>query len=321
MFQINTCVCNASILTITLSSCLAMAQTLQPNPGDSAPEVWHSDSVVYVAGLKDLKQSTSGSLKVAADNLIFSTNDVHAQIPLRQITSVSIGDERVATGGTSAKVARKVPVFGFGAAVGAVTSKTVDVLTIEYQEVHSGYHGAVFEVPKSQAEIVQKLIMPFTRSPTEDTSAHSCNQAAKPTTLLIAAIDENGLKLPAEYRVLLYEQLVEELRKSYSGGTVLRMGDQAAACPAKTLHVSVCAFKKGNERLRSSTGPVGLFVGGTSVAFSIRLTDNAGTVVFEKSLKSSKHGDSDSLGVARGVGQSISKRLVKAKTSGFEATV
>jgi hypothetical protein len=115
--------------------------------------------------------------------------------------------------------------------------------------------------------------------------------------------------------------LITELRKSYMGGTVLRVRDQAAGCPAETLHVSVSGFKKGNEKLRSSTGPVGLFVGGTSVAFSARLVDQAGTVVFEKTLKNSKHGDSDSLGVAHDVAQSVSKRLVKSKTSGFNAAL
>lgn len=118
--------------------------------------------------------------------------------------------------------------------------------------------------------------------------------------------------------MLLYEQLVTELQKTYSG-TILRMGDRAAGCPAETLHVSVGAFKKGNEKLRSSTGPVGFFVGGTSVAFSARLIDHTGSVILEKNLKSSKHGDSDSLSVARDVAQSVSKRLVKAQSSGFKA--
>ena len=275
--------------------------------------------MIYVAGLNELKQNTPGSLGIMADDLVFSTHDAHEQIPLRQITSVSIGDERVATGGTSAKVARKIPIFGFGAAAGAVTSKMVDVLTIEYQDVHSGYHGAVFEVPKSQAEIAQQQLMAFAVSPRQEPNTSGCNGGPTSKTLLVAPIDESGLQLPAEYRVLLYEQLIAELRKSYVGGTVLRVGSKADGCPAETLHVSVSAFKKGNEKLRSSTGPVGLFVGGTSVSFSVRLLDNAGAVAFEKRLKSSKHGDSDSLGVARDVAQSISKRLAKSKASGFNA--
>jgi hypothetical protein len=321
MFHINIRIYSAAILTVILSSFPVLAQTVPPGPGSASSVPWHSDSVVYVAGLDNLKQNTPGSLRITADDLVFSTHDTHEQIPLRRITLVSIGDERVATGGTSAKVARKIPLFGFGAAAGAVTSKMVDVLTIEFLDVHSGYHGAVFEVPKSQAEIAHQQLTAFAASPHQETSAFSCNQAAQPKTLMVAAIDEKGLQLPAEYRVLLYEQLVAELRKSYVSGTVLRVGDQAAGCPAETLHISVSAFKKGNEKLRSSTGPVGLFVGGTSVAFSAQLVNHAGAVVFEKSLKSSKHGDSDSLGVAHDVGQSVSKRLAKSKNSGFEAAV
>ena len=318
MSNISIRIYSAAILTATFSSWLALAQTVPSNPGPST-EPWHSDSAVYVAGLDELKQNAPGSLRITADDLVFTTPDAHEQIPLKRITSVSIGDERVATGGTSAKVARKIPFFGFGAAAGAVTSKMVDVLTIEYRDVHSGYHGAVFEVPKNQGEIAQQQLVAFAVPPHQEASAPSCNEAAPSKTLLVAAIDEKDLQLPAEYRVLLYEQLVAELRKSYTGGTVIRVGDQAAGCSAETLHVSVSAFKKGNEKLRSSTGPVGFFVGGTSVAFSARLVDRAGAVVFEKNLKSSKHGDSDSLGVARDVAQSVSKHLAKSKASGFKA--
>ena len=319
MFDTQIRIFGTAILTVSFSSCLALAQTVSPDPESASPDSWHSDSVTYVAGLGDLKQHTSGSLRITADNLVFSTHDAHEQISLKQITSVSIGDERVATGGAAGKVGRKIPLYGIGFATGVVTSKKVDVLTIEYQDVQAGYHGAVFEVPKSQAGIAQQQLAAFAASPHQDADALSCHEPATSNVLLIAPIDESGLQLPAEYRVLLYEQLVTELRKSYTGGTVVRVGDQAAGCPAETLHISVSAFKKGNEKLRSATGPVGLFVGRTSVAFSVRLTDQAGAVVFEKSLKSNKHDDSDSLGVARSAAKSVSKRLTKAKASGFVA--
>jgi hypothetical protein len=320
MFDVNTRIYSAAVLTVALSSFPALAQTA-PNPGSAPFESWHSDSVVYVAGLQNLKQNTSGSLRITADELVFSTHAADEHIPLRQITSVSIGDERVATGGTSAKVVRKIPLFGLGAAAGAVTSKTVDVLTVEFLTVPSGYHGAVFEVPKSQAETAQQQLTAFASPNHQAMNASSCDEAAHSRTLLVAAIGEKGLQLPAEYRVLLYEQLVAELQRSYVSGKVIRVGDQAAGCPATTLHISVSAFKKGNEKLRSSTGPVGLFVGGTSVVFSAQLVNQAGTVVFKKNLKSSKHGDSDSLNVAHDVAQSVSKRLQKSKASGFGTAV
>ena len=318
MSNSNLRLCSAAILTVAFCSCPAVAQTVPADAGGASAKPWHSDSAVYIAGLDNLKQNSLGSLRITSDGLVFSTHDAHEHIPLQQITSVYIGDERVATGGTSAKVARKIFLLGFGAAAGALTSKTVDVLTIEYQDGQSGYHGVVFEVPRSQAEIARQQLATFSSSPHQETSAPGCNDNAHSKSLLLAAIDEQGVQLPSEYRVLLYEQLVSELRKSYAGGTVLRVGDPAAGCPTETLHVSVGAFKKGNEKLRSSTGPVGLLVGGTSVGFTARLVDQDGTVVFEKKLKNSKHGDSDSLGVARNVAESVSKHLSKAKALNFE---
>lgn len=154
----------AAFLTLAFSSSVSTSQSVPPTQS-TVIGTWHSESVVYVAGAADLKQNASGSLSMTADDLVFSAGDVHAQIPLRQITSVFTGDERVATGGATAKVVRLIPVFGIGAAVGAVSNKTVDVLTVEYRDTHLGYHGAVFEVPKGQAEAARKQLMGFAMMP------------------------------------------------------------------------------------------------------------------------------------------------------------
>ena len=313
MFNMNVRIYGAAILTATLGSCLAFAQTAARNPGSALTEAWHSDSVVYVAGLADVKPSSSGSLSLTQDTVVFANKHVQGSIPLQRITAVSIGDERVATGGSAGKVARVIPM-GVGQAMGAVTNKNVGVLTIEYLDQTGGYHGAVFEVPKTQVALAQQQFTAHI-GPASAIESHSCGGSVVPNTLLVEEIRSSGVELPAEYRALLYEELVDQLGVSNGASTVYRVGDAAAGCSARKLQISVTAFKKGNEALRASTGPVGLFVGASSVTFHMTLVDSTGVILFDKSVKASKHGDGDSLSVTRNLAKNVSKCLAKSKTA------
>ncbi len=58
--------------------------------------------------------------------------------------------------------------------------------------------------------------MPFVKSQPVDTAADGaigCSEQGTPHSLLIAPITSEGIALPAEYRVLLYEQTVAQLKK------------------------------------------------------------------------------------------------------------
>jgi hypothetical protein len=305
----------AALLSLTMSASLGLSQNSAPPAisGSSAP--WQSDSVVYVAGLADVRPESVGTLILTSTTLVFSTKGSQGEIPFSLITGVSTGQERVATGGTGAKVVRKIPIFGIGAITGAATNKSVDLLTVEFRDIHGGYHGAVFEVPKTQAAIAQQQLLSFTQSAPVNPPA-TCDGQILPNTVLVSPIISAGIDLPAEYRVLLYEQMVEELKKSSGNAAVLRMGDVTAPCAAAKLRLSVTAFNKGNETVRASTGPVGLFIGATSVKFHVDLVAHDGAELFEKDLKESKHGDSDSLSVTHDLAKSVSKRLKKAKQIG-----
>jgi hypothetical protein len=275
--------------------------------------LWHSDKTVYVAGLNDVKPSSAGSLSLTQKEVVFENKKTEGVIPFDRISAVFIGDERVATGGTVGTVARLLP-YGAGIAMGAVTNKTVDLLTIEYRDKNNGYHGAVFEVPKTQAAVAQQLLASRIVTPPVIES-HPCSGVATPNAILVEPIAASDVELPAEDRVLLYEQLVDRLQASNGVGTVYRTGNAGIPCAARKLQLTVTAFKKGNEAVRATTGPVGFFVGVSSVTFHVSLRDDAGTVLFEKSLKTTKRGDGDSLNVTRNLAKSVSKNLAKAEKS------
>jgi hypothetical protein len=165
--------------------------------------------------------------------------------------------------------------YGGGEVLGLIQGKGVAVLTVEYRDVHNGYHGAVFVLPKKHAAEIQSRRAASIR-PLPETSVASCEGSRTPGSVLVEAIQFPGVKLPAEYRVLLYEQLVEELRQTHSSNDYFRAGDVSAGsgCTVMTLSVDVNAFKKGNIELRRSTGPFGIFIGTTSVRYTTSRLSN-----------------------------------------------
>ncbi len=314
----------ATFVASLLASCVpagAQADKMQTtSPSSSTPDApssndGHGDSAVFVAGLENIKPGSSGELRITEHGLLFLAKDARATIPLERMTAVSTGDERVATGGTAVRIARLTPVFGVGPLTGAATHKKVDVLTVEFWEA-DGYHGAVFEVPRGRSVLEQKQLMPFVKSQPVDTAADGgigCSEQGTPHSLLIAPITSEGIALPAEYRVLLYEQTVAQLKKANPSEAIYRAGagPVGGRCAARTLHLSVIGFKKGNEALRASTGPIGFFVGDTSVKVHVSVIDDKGRAVFTKDLNQKKYGDHDSLSVARNVAKDVSTRLTK----------
>jgi hypothetical protein len=266
--------------------------------------------VTHIAGLPDTKPNVKGLLALDPGSLIFSNSTIHASIPLNRIEAVSIGDERSEPGGKTGAIARKAIPYGGGAALGAIQNKTVDILTIEYLDAHEGYHGAVFVLPKKRAADIQRRLT-ASITPLPKTGAASCEAERTPDSILLAPIKLTGVELPAEYRVLLYEQLMTELRQTHSSNVYFRAGDVSAGsgCTAMILRVDVNAFKKGNAGLRGSTGPLGMFIGTTSIGYTVNLTDQSQRVLFEVHMKEKHRLDTESLGLAHDVAKSVCIRL------------
>ena len=289
----------------------------QPAQNEPVQQAESADlKVTHIAGLPDTKPNVKGLLALDREGLIFSNSTIHASIPVNRIEAVSVGDERSEPGGKPGAIARKAIPYGGGAALGAIQNKTVDILTIEYLDAHEGYHGAVFVLPKKQAADIQRRLTASMKPPPK-TNAASCGAERTPDSVLVAPIKLTGVELPAEYRVLLYEQLMTELRQNHVSNVYLRAGDVSAGsgCTAMTLSVDVNAFKKGNAALRGSTGPFGMFIGTTSIGYTVNLTDHSQKVLFEAHMKEKHRLDTESLRLAQDVAKSVSSRLNKEMKS------
>ncbi|HTF63844.1 MAG TPA: hypothetical protein VK638_14240 [Edaphobacter sp.] len=308
-------ICSVCVFTLAMPVALRAQEPRRATAGPEgrSPSSNEVSDVVHLIGLPDAKPGIKGVLKLTPEALDFSTADIHALIPYKRITAVSVGNERMEAGGQAGNVARRLPL-GIGPAFSIASQKQVDLFTIEFRDPHEGYHGAVFLLPlKRTAELKTRIAAEI---PTPAAAAvPACNAGARMlNSVLIAPLEVTGVDLPAEYRVLLYENLYNVLRTTRPSDSYLRTGDISAGpgCTALTLHVSVVGFRKGNQALRAATGPLGMFVGTTSITFNVKLDDGQGKTILDASVKKSKHGDTNSLAVARDIAKNISKRIDKA---------
>jgi hypothetical protein len=268
--------------------------------------------VIHVAGLVEVQANATGDLTLSPEELTFSNNNVSTSIPRDRIVNVFAGDQRTEPWGTTGKIARKIIPYGGGAALGAATSRKVDLLTVEYRDVHDAYHGVVFVLPGHKAAAVRDQILAGLTPPVEQ-PASSCAEPV-PGSVLVSPIQVRGIELPAEYRILLYEQMIKELKIKRPEDKILRAGDRSLGpgCAAWSLDITVTDFKKGNRAVRASTGPLGFFLGTTSLTFDVRLKDVYDKTVFDAEIKKSDRTDSESLGLADTIAKTVAKRLDKA---------
>jgi len=114
-----------------------------------------------------------------------------------------------------------------------------------------------------------------------------CEQPQPPASSPAAAIEVHmiqagDIRLPAEFQVALYENLVQELQKNGGFSQVYRDGDRNAANASGliVLHTTVTGFKKGSELERDVT-TVG---GATSITIHCQFTDKEGKVLLERDI-------------------------------------
>ena len=220
------------------------------------------------------------------------------------------------------KVARKAIPFGGGSALALVTQTKVDLLTVEYRDMHNAYHGAVFLLPKTGADSAQAAFGSISTAEEVEQPTPTCGGGqVHSSTLKIMTITSEGVLVPAEYKVLLYEQLVRRLTDEAGYEHIIRDGDtsSAAACPELNLSITLEAFNKGNAVFRASSGLLGMFVGTTSLKFHMTLQDASGQNVIDKELKKSERGDSENLDVADDIAKNVPGTLKKQRKEDAKA--
>jgi hypothetical protein len=102
----------------------------------------------------------------------------------------------------------------------------------------------------------------------------------KASAIQIQQIQSEDVKLPAEFQMALYENVIEQVEKTKRFQHVYRDGElNAAGAPdLVTLHCTVTGFTQGSAMARQVT----TIAGKTTVAVRVRFTDKDGKSLFEK---------------------------------------
>ena len=105
----------------------------------------------------------------------------------------------------------------------------------------------------------------------------------KAAAIKVTMIESNEIKLPAEFQVSLYEELIKQLQKKGGFQHVYREGDRNAenASDLVVLRSTVRGFKEGSERLRQVT----TVAGATSISVHCQFTDKDGKTLLERDIQ------------------------------------
>jgi hypothetical protein len=105
---------------------------------------------------------------------------------------------------------------------------------------------------------------------------------AKASAIQVEMIRSDEIKLPAEFQISLYENLVRQLEKQGGFEHVYRDGDRRAkdAPDLVVLHSTVRGFKEGSERARRVT----TVAGATSITIHCEFKNSDGKVLLEKDV-------------------------------------
>ncbi|HWW96838.1 MAG TPA: hypothetical protein VNY74_04040 [Edaphobacter sp.] len=291
----------------------------QIDSGNNQTVTWQSTSVQHAYGLPDTKKNAKGTLIVNPDGLTFTTKSSSSALPHRSIVAVSAGNQRVELWGMKGRLLRMAIPDGGGIAAAGVMHHRVDMLTVEFNDSRGGYHGAVFYLPANEAE---RALQSFAQMPPVSREAVNtvCQGGpVKPGSVLVSAPTWDQVEVPAAYRALVYEHLIDRLQHVQGIGHVYRDGESntETGCPQYTVHIAIAGFAQGSQVKRAVMGPVGMFVGTTQMTFDAAFTDASGRWNTHEQVKATVRGESESINVADSVAKTIAKHYASAK-KGFE---
>ncbi len=289
-------------------------------------------TVRCVIGLTDIKQNSNGRLSIQDAELHFDSGKHHSVVPITSIENIFIGSEVTDAGGFVGEAARdaaSAAPYDSGAALTLLLRQKVDVLTVSYRDSNGGLHAAIFALPRDRAQqFSADLVKQGARSgastdpPMSETHASQTRGAApaiapasnpsvdssKPAILVepVVALDA---KIPAEFRLAIYESLVDRIRLSGLYSQVYRSGDRSAANNpnVQTLLTEVERFKKGSQTARELL----VVVGETRVALYVKLIRPDGDPIVSQTVVGKVRFFGENLGVTRDAARRIVKILHK----------
>ncbi len=297
----------------------ATVQSSVPPPvpaqdGSGSTSTWQSKDAKHIFGFPDIKANKKGNLVLGADSLTFTDKSANTSIERNSITSVSAGNERVELWGFTGRILRSAIPYNGDMVAAAVMHHRIDMLTVEFRDKRGADHSAVFFLPANEA---QRALQSFalTPIPPQKLTTPPCQDAStEPKSVLVLRPDWDQADVPAAYRSLVYEHVIDRLRRTKNAGQIYRDGDDSthtAGCPQYTVRMSIKTFKEGSSVKRSMFGSLGYFVGTTQIKFDVTISDASGRINNKEEIKATIRGQTESTNVADSFAKSVAKRYSK----------
>jgi len=257
---------------------------------------------VQLIGLAGVKHDAKGKLTVENVNLHFVHAKANSDVSVSSLQDVVTGgDTQRYIGGTLGLMSMAAP-YGGGRFL-SLFRKNIDTLTIHYRHVDDGLHGVIFTMPVGAADVIKKELVtqgartapmgelnPIPSPPNTPPNTEgmvSTSQGEKPVKIKVAAIQvkmiqSDEIRLPAEFQIALYENLVRQIEKHGKFQHVYRDGDRNAISVPDlvVLRSTVRGFKAGSERARQVT----TVVGATSIRVHCQFTGTDGKALLERDV-------------------------------------
>jgi hypothetical protein len=145
---------------------------------------------------------------------------------------------------------------------------------IKTQLVSEGAHAATTGEPTTA--------LPASNEQSATQSPEHLPGKIKASAIQVEMIQSDEIKLPAEFQIALYENLIHQIEKQEKFQHVYRDGDHNATTVADlvVLHGTVRGFKAGSERARQVT----TVAGATSINVHCQFTNPDGKSLLERDI-------------------------------------
>jgi hypothetical protein len=246
-----------------------------------------------VLGLDKIKRGAKGRLAIAGDTLRFEVGKATEEVSIASIADVFTDeDTKQSVGGTKGTVAKLAMPYGSGRVLSLFATQKIDVLTLDYRDSNGGLHGVIFTLPKGQAPAVKRQLVEqgaHTSMPTEapaepqTASGQTTGEKIIASAIQIETVESKETALPPEFRVAIYENLIDAVGKTGKFAHVYRSGDRTAAGTPDLLilRTRVEGFKQGSQKQREVT----TVAGATTIKTSVQAVTRDGRTVVNREVE------------------------------------
>jgi hypothetical protein len=268
----------------------------------SAQQQQTPTKAVQLTGLIGVKNNTEGSLTIGTGKFRFTHSGSNTDVAPGSMQDVVTGsDSQRVIRGSLGTLSMFAP-YESGRFLSLFRSK-LDTLTIQYRDADGGLRGVIFTMPVGTSEAIKTELVAQGAHTSIPGQVDSITDAANPSdmkqpllqaqqrqpakinasAITVMMIQSDEIKLPAEFQVSLYENLIQQLQKKGGFHHVYREGDRNSADAPNliVLRSTVRGFKKGSEMARQVT----TVAGATSISVRCEFTDKDGKLLLARDIK------------------------------------